>query len=535
MQTVSLQCRRHYETVQRLLRAERMHEAALACKDLCQQFPRFVGGWEAGSFIAQRLGNLPKAHEYIDRAIAIDGQNPLLSLRKARILVLQRNLTDAQKIATAVETLATPTAALRSQLAAFYTAVNDHEKALIHYREARRLDPDNAGVCFNLASTERFLGHIDDAERAYEAGLRLNPSYHEARYLRAGLRKQTPEHNHIPELEALLERIGDDWRGETQLCYALAKEYEDLGDYARGFAALKRGGDRRRAHMRYDVADDVATIDAIIAAYGAPLDANAAGDPSNEPIFVLGLPRTGTTLVERILSSHPTVSSAGELNNFAVEMSNAVQALGNGRLMSRPQMVATSTRLDFRALGQRYLQSTRPETGHRTHFVDKMPLNYLYCGLIARALPNARIIELVRHPLDACLSVYKQLFTLAYPFSYDLGDLGAYYLGYVKLMNHWHRTMPGRILRLRYEDLVAAQETQTRRLLDHCGLPWDDACMAFERNERASTTASAVQVRQKIYASSVSKWKHFAEQLAPLAERIRTSPDYMAGNMGYAL
>lgn len=532
MEAVSLQCRAAYEAVQQQLRAGRFGEAALACKSLCERFPAFVGGWEAGSFIAQRLGNLPKALEYIERALALEPDLPLLHLRKARVLLQLCRHEEARRIAQAVEALTGDDAAVLAQLAAFHTAADDHAGALPLYRRARALDPGNAGVCFNLASTERFLGHIDEAEAAYEAGLKLKPGNHEARYLRAGLRRQTPERNHIAELEACLAAIGANWQGESQLCYALAKEYEDLSDYAKSFAALKRAGASRRAHMRYDVADDEAAIDAIIASFG-PLAAGApAGHPSDEPIFVLGLPRTGTTLVERILASHPQLSSAGELNHFAIEMTRAVQPPGAAP-MDKLQMIAASTSIDFAALGERYVASTRPLTGHRAHFIDKMPLNYLYCGLIARALPNARIVELVRHPLDACLSMYKQLFTLAYPFSYDLDDLGRYYLAYLRLMNHWHRTMPGRILRVRYEDVVADQRGQTARLLEHCGLPWDDACLAFERNASASTTASAVQVRQKLYGSAVGRWTHYAKDLAPLAERIHASPDYRAAGLGY--
>ncbi|MGH8446856.1 MAG: sulfotransferase [Solimonas sp.] len=533
MEAISLQCREAYEAVQRQLRAGRYGEAALACKSLCERFPRFAGGWEAGSFVAQQLGNLPRALDYIERAIALEPGHPLLHLRKARVLLQLSRHDEARRIAQAVETLAAPDAAVLAQLAAFHTAADDHARALPFYREARRLDPGNAGVCFNLAATERFLGHIDEAEQAYEAGLRLKPDHHEARYLRAGLRRQTAERNHIAELETLLAKIGADWQGESQLCYALAKEYEDLGDYARSFEALRRGGGRRRANIRYDVADDESAIAAIVAHYG-PLPDTVTGHPSTEPIFVLGLPRTGTTLVERILSSHPQLSSAGELNNFAIEMTRALQAPG-GAPLDKLRMIAASVTMDFAALGERYVASTRPATGHRAHFIDKMPLNYLYCGLIARALPGARIVELVRHPLDTCLSMYKQMFTMAYPFSYDLDDLGRYYLAYLRLMNHWHRTMPGRILRVRYEDVVADQRAQTQRLLDHCGLAWDDACLAFERNADASTTASAVQVRQKLYSSAVGRWTHYAGFLAPLAERIAASPEYRVAGLGYAL
>jgi hypothetical protein len=279
--------------------------------------------------------------------------------------------------------------------------------------------------------------------------------------------------------------------------------------------------------MAYDVADDVATVDEIIKTYTPGICRAVDGDNNREPIFIVGLPRTGTTLVDRILSSHSTVFAAGELNNFALEMTRLIQRQGSVR--SKSEAIAASLHIDFAQLGKNYIDSTRPQTGHSAHFIDKMPLNYLYCGLIAKALPNAKIIELVRHPLDTCYAIYKQLFTLAYPFSYDLDDLAQYYLAYVRLMQHWHAALPGRILRVRYEDVVDNQEQQTRRLLQYCELDWEDGCLAFEKNRQASTTASAVQVREPIYRSSLGKWRHVQHELQPLIEKLRaglaTLPD----------
>ncbi len=302
--------------------------------------------------------------------------------------------------------------------------------------------------------------------------------------------------------------------------YALAKEYEDVGEYSRSWTHLEQGAKLRRRHLQYDIQRDLATVDWIIEAFPEAPSAAAPGFPTREPIFIIGLPRSGTTLVERILGSHSSVSSAGELNDFPLALVAAVSRSANVRSMPRQELVARSARIDFAALGRDYLERTRPATGHKPHFTDKMPLNYLYCGIIRRALPNARIVHLTRHPLAVCYAMYKALFKDGYPFSYDLEEIGRYYIGYRKLMDHWRRTLPGAIHDLSYERLVAGQEEETRRLLEFCGLEWQEACLAFHRNPAATTTASAAQVRQALYGSSVEQWRHYATQLEGLRRQL---------------
>jgi hypothetical protein len=308
-----------------------------------------------------------------------------------------------------------------------------------------------------------------------------------------------------------------------KLCFALAKELEDVRDYEASFRWLKRACDLRRRHMSYRVDNDLETIEGIIEVFSQQALAGAGGGfDCSDPIFIVGLPRTGTTLVERILSSHSHVFSAGELNNFAQQLTRVAQQGAGGKL-TRRELLQQSAQIDFHQLGRAYFDSTRHLRDESPHFIDKMPLNFLYCGLIHRALPRARIIHVTRSPMDACYAMYKRLFKGAYPMSYDLDDLGRYYLAYRKLMRHWHRTMPGVIYTLAYEDLVEDQEQSSRRLIEHCGLDWQEACLRFEENTSASATASASQVRQAIYRSSVGKWRHYATQLAPLREILQSS------------
>jgi hypothetical protein len=248
----------------------------------------------------------------------------------------------------------------------------------------------------------------------------------------------------------------------------------------------------------------------------------SSGFRSREPIFVIGMPRSGTTLVERILSSHPQVQSAGELRNFMVALHQATAA--TPAFLLEPSFPERLRDLDWESLGRAYLDSTRPLTGHTPHFVDKLPHNFLYAGFIARALPEAKIVCLRRDPVDTCLSNFKQLFELNspyYDYSFDLLDTGRYYLQFDRLMAHWARVLPGRILELQYEELVDDQAAQTRRLLDFCGLPWDEACLRFEENAAPVATASAVQVRSPMNRDSIGRWRRYESQVSGLLDILR--------------
>jgi tetratricopeptide (TPR) repeat protein len=403
------------------------------------------------------------------------------------------------------------------------------------------LAPDNPHFLFNRATVRRYLGQLAAAEADYDRVIAARPDDFEAYLNRSDLRKQTADKNHIPELERLAARGLTDWRSEVQIRYALAKEHEDVGNFAASFEHLRRGANKRREHLRYDVSTDVATVDWIIEAFPvasrpagavgpavAPRPGVAAGPgvtaPSSEsPIFIVGLPRSGTTLVDRVLSSHSEVASAGELNDWALALVDAVRRASGVAQLPRRQLVAHSAHVDFAALGRDYLSRARAVVRAAPRFTDKMPLNYLYCGLIHRALPAAKIVHVTRHPLASGYAMYKTLFKDGYPFSYDLGDIGRYYVAYRRLMAHWHALMPGVIYELAYERLVADQIGETRKLLEHCGLGWQDACVDFHRNAAATTTASASQIREPIYDTSVAQWRHYAEQLRPLRDQLQAA------------
>jgi tetratricopeptide (TPR) repeat protein len=422
---------------------------------------------------------------------------------------------------------APPDPALFDAIGSVFSLANEQVLALAAFDRAVALAPANAHFIFNRATVYRFLGRLEEAEAAYDRVIALRPTDYEAHLNRSELRTQSAERNHIGELESLITQGIADWHGEVQVRYALAKEYEDTGRYEESFQHLARGARKRRDHMQYDVAVDVATVNWIMEAF-AEAPRGPGGDPGKvaageSPIFIVGLPRSGTTLVDRILGSHSTVHSAGELNHFALCMVDAVRRRSGGAASSRRELVARSAGVDFAALGRDYLGRVPQLPAGALRFTDKMPLNYLYLGLIHRALPHAKIVHVIRQPMAVCYAMYKTLFKDGYPFSYDLSEIGRYYLAYRRLMDHWQATLPGAIHCVRYEALVQDQVGESRRLLDFCGLEWQEACAEFHRNAAPTTTASAVQVRRRIYDSSVSQWRHYAAHLAGLEEQLHAA------------
>ncbi len=416
-------------------------------------------------------------------------------------------------------------AALLQDIAQHFTALGLHAEAERSYARAMALQPGNAAYIYNHATALIALGRLVTAETALDQVIALKPEDSDAWYNRATLRKQTPQRNHITEIEQQITRLAASANGEVALCYALAKELEDVGEDARSFAALKRGADARRRALRYRVEDDLDTMQQIAAAFTADCMARPhRGYSDARPLFVVGLPRSGTTLVDRILSSHSAIRSRGETSDLALALMHTA-----GHTTSKRELVQRSTSLDFSALGKRYCAHLATTPAQRQ--IDKTPINFLYLGLIAKALPNARIVHLRRQPMDVCYAMYKTLFRMAYPFSYDLNDLARYWLGYHQLMNHWRALLPAeRFLEIDYEDLVQNQEFVSRRLIAHAGLPWEDACLSFERNPEPSLTASAAQVRQPIYRSSVALWRRHADALKPLSDQLCAAGIDVDGN-----
>lgn len=465
--------------------------------------------------VAAEQGRIRDGLQLIRSAIEVDPADAEAHAQLGRFLSrLNRN---REAVSAAERALALgPTGSLTlDTVGVILSRAGQHERAVSCFEQAVAAEPSRASLHFNLASSLKFLGRFDAAESAYVSCLKQDPRFWRAHSALSQLRRQTVEHNHVERLSTLLAGGEIDPDAELHLRHALAKELEDLGRYAESFAQLAAGKARKRAALGYTFERDRQLFEALVRLIPMPIEPPSPSAPADAPIFVVGMPRTGTTLVERILASHSQVASAGESQNFGVLLKRVV-GTSSPRVLD-VETIGRSLSADLPAVGRAYVEQTRPSVEPR--FVDKMPLNFFYLGHIAHALPNATLVVVRRHPLDTCLSNFRQLFALGfsyYDYAYDLLDTGRYYIAFDRLIAHWRRVLPGRVHEIGYENLIADQRAETERLLDHCGLDWEDGCLAFERNTAAVATASAVQVREPLYARAVGRWRRYEQELQPL-------------------
>lgn len=409
--------------------------------------------------------------------------------------------------------------AVADLLGVVYSLLGDQQAAARQFAKATDAAPNAVAYVVNRANCAVYLGEFDAAEKHLRRALELAPGSAQAHWIFAGLKTATDD-RHIREIERLLKRPGLTPTARAFLNYALGKELEDLGRWADAFAAYAAGANARRSVVDYDEAAEAAMFELLRRAYDrAWLDARGPGAESGAPVFVVGQPRTGTTLVERMLCAHPDVQAAGELRQFGNAVRRQSAYRGRGRFSA--ELMARAQSLEPRALGDAYVASTAPLAGDGARFVDKLPQNYLYLPLILAALPGARIVHVRRHPVDACLASFRQLFADAYPHSYDLREMARHHARYRALMAHYRAEFGDRFFEIDYEAVAANPDTSARALIDYLELPWSDACLAFHEQKAAVTTASAVQVREPAHTRSVGRWLAYREELEPLMEELR--------------
>lgn len=470
--------------------------------------------------LALGVGNTQDAERLLRHARRRSAHAPLIQRGLLHVLLRAGRLLEAESTARALLRIEPENPQNWTALGTLQTRLLRQAEAIEAFEEAARLDPAQVGLRLSIGHANKTLGRREAAEYAYKECLRRNPAYAEAWWSLADLKNYTFSEQEIASMRALLEDTRLDDAERAQVHFALGRALEQRADFRDSFAHYSTGNRLRRRSSGFDMEGFEAKTARICALLDRDFFAarEGSGSPDASPIFIVGLPRSGSTLIEQILASHSQVEGTMELPNILNQVRELDHA--NGRQDSYPESLLHLPQARLAMLGQRYLDETRPIRSGRARFIDKMPNNFSHIGLIHLILPHARIIDARRHPMDACLSAYKQHFAEGQSFSYDLEDLGRYYRCYLALMEHWDRALPGRVLRVAYEALVMDPEPQIRRLLEHCGLEFESACLDFHLNQRPVRTASAEQVRQPLYRSAIGYWRNFEPDLEPLRRSL---------------
>lgn len=483
--------------------------------DALAHIPHFAGAYFLLSRIAYDFKNHIKEAEMLQKAQQLEPDNVVFLVYLARAHVLVGDSTKAYEWLIFAESFDSHTAETYDVMGVTYNRLSMYQQAAVCFGKSIQYDDTNAGAFFNLASTLKFCGDFSGARAAYEKAISLQPDYFKAHAALTSLGGITTEHNHIERLTALLEKTIDP-DDSLYIAHALSKEWEALSEWEKSIAVLTTAKQKKSAQLKYSVAQDQLVFKKLTEFYSAQPRRASKGFNNNRPLFVTGMPRTGTTLVERILTGHSNVAAGGELYNFSIAVK---QLLGHvGSEFITPEIVDQFDRMDLAALGKAYVESTEYLVGNKAFLVDKLPLNIIYAGLILSALPDAKIICLDRNPLDTIASNYRQLFSFhdsTFGYSLNIEDAARYYIEFRKLSNLLLDIYPERFYSLNYEVLVSNPELEVRKLLDFCGLPWEENCLLIEKNDKPVATASAVQVRQPITSSGVGQWQRYAVHMAP--------------------
>ena len=398
----------------------------------------------------------------------------------------------------------------------------DFDQALACYEYLLSRHPPRPMGTLVYGHALKTVGPQQEAIAAYRRSIALRPSFGDAYWSMANLKTFRFEDSDIEAMRQQIQAPDGSLEDHFHLCFAIGKALEDRGEYEESFRHYHRGNTIKEKLEKYDAdrtTDDLRRMTAICT---AELFSERAGQgcPASDPIFIVGLPRSGSTLLEQILASHSRVDGTKEL----IDIPAMVRRLGGKRKAKQvsryPEILRDLDADQLRALGEEYMERTRIQRGSAPFFIDKMPNNFSHIGLIHLILPNARIIDARRHPMAACFSAYTQLFAKGQSFTYGLSNIGRYYRDYVEMMDHWERVLPGKVLLVHYEDVVAGTGSQIRRILDHCGLPFEEACLEFYRTERAVRTASSEQVRQPIYSGALDHWRHYEPWLDELKQSL---------------
>lgn len=497
------------------------HSAEVIYRDILTREPDHVEAARLLAGVAAHHKRFRDAEVFLKKVLDIAPDHARAWLDLANVQREMDKFDEAVESARQVLRLAPDNAESHMAYAGAIGMTGAHEEAIEAYQRAIDMAPEKAGAICAMAHHQKTIGHQGDAIASYRRAIAVKPDHAEAYWSLANLKTFRFDDDEVAAIQKLLrdESLPDVSR--AQLHNALGLELEARKDYPSAFRNFEECNSIRRLSESYDPVETQTTCDRIIELFDSEFIAKNAGVPAPDvtPILVVGLPRSGSTLIEQILASHSQVDGTHELGDLA----RAVQSVrrGKSRRSRFPEALAEINREDWQSIGEEYLRRTELFRSGAPSFVDKNPNNFIYVGVLKLALPNARIINARRHPLDSCFGSFKQLFASGQPFTYDMTELGEYYLQYQRLMDHWHAVLPGFVLDANYEDVVSDLDGQVARLLDFCGLPSEEACLRFHETDRAVKTASSEQVRRPIYSSSVNLWRNYESHLDELIQILK--------------
>jgi len=508
--------------IDQILNEGRLGLAETKCRAFLKKNPTHTYAMSLLSEIANRMGYFDDAEFLLEKAVEFEPNDGDLRMKYAMVLRKKQKFTKTMEQVNILCEQFPENMNYQAQKASEIMQNGDHAQAVKLFDYILEKNPYNFSTHTSKGHAQKTLGKTDQAINSYQSAYRIKPDHGEAFFSLANLKTYSFSEDEIEAMRNQVKRVDLSLRDKAYFHFALAQACESINDFNEAFFHLEKGNKIKNDQSRYSIermdAELQAQIDICDEAFFDRL--GPGGFETKDPIFILGLPRAGSTLIEQILASHSMIDGTLELPNI---LSIAQSLRGDdiyGKLGNYPKSMASLSQDERKSLGKKFIDETRMHRKDAPMFTDKMPNNFRHIGLIHLIMPNAKIIDARRYPLDCCFSMFKQLFAQGQEFTYGLAEAGSYYTSYVKLMNHWDKVLPNKILRVNNEDVIEDLEGQVKRMLEFIGLPFEEQCISFYETDRSVRTASSEQVRQPINKSGMGRWKPYAKNLKPLLNAL---------------
>ena len=511
----------------RLHKEGKLEEAEKLYRQVLKNNPDNIDAMRMLAMVAATLKHFDDAERLLRRAVGIAPDFLAAVIDLGRILKEQDRFEEAIGYFKKAIEINPNNPQTHFLLAGAYAPAALNHEAVKEYQRTLELSPRHAGALLGLGNALKTIGRLDEAVGAYHDCIGVKPNNGETYWSLANLKTYRFSDEQLLEMEKRVEddsATGD--KSEVNFLFALGKAYDDRGDYDRAWHYYEQGNNKQRMLVQYDPVHTETINDGIIDVFDKTLfdEKSGSGHPDPAPIFILGLPRSGSTLIEQVLASHSQVEGTSELPYLGRVATSLNRNRPDG--VNYPEAVRELAPENLAVLGEDYIRYAQlHRTEGKPFFVDKMPNNFPTIGFLHLILPDAKIIDARRHPLDACVGNFRQHYARGQTFAYDLTDIGEYYLQYQRMMDHWNEVLPGRVLTVQYEEVVTDFENQVRRILEYCNLPWEDDCIRFYETERPVRTASSEQVRQPIYTGALNFWRNYETHLDELVEILEPVRD----------